>query len=91
MPNAPSSAASVIVELGLVTEFCKEERHTGRHHRSAGVVDLGPFVLLELVTRRSKRRTPGRRIPDYRLADGAELIEHGGGVMGLENLPLLWD
>jgi cytochrome P450 len=32
-----------------------------------------------------------QRIPDYRLAEGAELIEHGGGVMGLENLPLVWD
>lgn len=31
-----------------------------------------------------------RRIPDYRLADGVELLEHGG-MVGLDLLPLLWD
>ena len=30
------------------------------------------------------------RIPDYRLADGATIAEHGGQV-GLANLPLVWD
>jgi cytochrome P450 len=30
------------------------------------------------------------RIPDYRLADGAEVIEHGGQV-GIVSLPLVWD
>jgi cytochrome P450 len=30
-----------------------------------------------------------RRIPDYRLADGAEPTEHGG-MMGMNNLPLVW-
>jgi cytochrome P450 len=30
------------------------------------------------------------RIPDYRIADGAELRQHIGGVAGLERLPLRW-
>ncbi|MCU1345888.1 MAG: cytochrome [Acidimicrobiia bacterium] len=30
------------------------------------------------------------RIPNYRLADGAKIVEHGGQV-GLDNLPLVWD
>lgn len=30
-----------------------------------------------------------RRIPDYRLAEGAQVIEHGGQI-GLDNLPLEW-
>ena len=30
------------------------------------------------------------RIPDYRVADGAELRYWGGGVLGLERLPLVW-
>ncbi len=30
------------------------------------------------------------RIPHYRLADGAEIREHGGQI-GLDNLPLVWD
>lgn len=31
-----------------------------------------------------------KRIPDYRVADGAEVLEHGGGVLGLETLLLAW-
>lgn len=31
-----------------------------------------------------------RRIPDYHIADGAEIIEHGG-QLGLDLLPLVWD
>lgn len=31
-----------------------------------------------------------QRIPDYRLADGAAVMEHGGPVLGLERLPLTW-
>jgi cytochrome P450 len=30
------------------------------------------------------------RVPDYRLADGAELRYWGGGVLGVERLPLVW-
>jgi cytochrome P450 len=32
-----------------------------------------------------------RHIPEYRLADGAELIEHAGVQLGLDSLPLVWD
>ncbi|MET0145229.1 MAG: cytochrome P450 [Ilumatobacteraceae bacterium] len=32
-----------------------------------------------------------RRIPHYRLVEGADLEEHGGGVYSLESLPLEWD
>jgi cytochrome P450 len=31
-----------------------------------------------------------QRIPDYRLADGADIREHGGQV-GIDSLPLVWD
>jgi hypothetical protein len=31
-----------------------------------------------------------RRIPDYRIADGAAITEHGG-QLGLDLLPLRWD
>jgi len=31
-----------------------------------------------------------RRVPDFRLAAGAELSQHIGGVAGLDNLPLVW-
>lgn len=31
-----------------------------------------------------------RRIPDYRIPEGATLTEHGGQI-GLDNLPLVWD
>jgi cytochrome P450 len=31
-----------------------------------------------------------KRIPNYRLADGAEPKEHGG-MLGLDGLPLAWD
>ncbi|MGD9793916.1 MAG: cytochrome P450 [Acidimicrobiia bacterium] len=31
-----------------------------------------------------------KRVPHYRLADGAKIMEHGGQV-GLDNLPLVWD
>jgi cytochrome P450 len=30
------------------------------------------------------------RIPDCRLPDGAEIVEHGGQI-GLDNLPIVWD
>jgi cytochrome P450 len=30
------------------------------------------------------------RIPEYRLADGADITEHGGQI-GINNLPLVWD
>ena len=30
------------------------------------------------------------RIPEYRIADGAEIIEHGGQI-GINSLPLVWD
>jgi cytochrome P450 len=30
------------------------------------------------------------RIPEYRLRDGAEVLEHGGQI-GLDSLPLVWD
>jgi cytochrome P450 len=30
------------------------------------------------------------RIPDYELAPGAEILEHGGQI-GISNLPLVWD
>lgn len=30
------------------------------------------------------------RIPDYRLAEGVPVVEHGGQI-GLDNLPLVWD
>ena len=32
-----------------------------------------------------------RRIPDYRLADGAVIRAHGGGAMGIDQLPLTWE
>ena len=32
-----------------------------------------------------------RRIPSYRLDPEREAIEHGGGVYGLDTLPLVWD
>lgn len=32
-----------------------------------------------------------RRIPDFRIADGAQLTEHVGAVAGLDALPLVWD
>jgi cytochrome P450 len=32
-----------------------------------------------------------RRIPDYRLADGVEITEHGGGLYGIDTLELSWD
>jgi cytochrome P450 len=31
-----------------------------------------------------------RRIPDYRIADGAHVTFHVGGVAGVDNLPLVW-
>jgi cytochrome P450 len=31
-----------------------------------------------------------RRIPEYRIADGAEIRQHIGGVAGLDSLPLVW-
>lgn len=31
-----------------------------------------------------------RRIPDYRVVDGAEIRMHGGGAMGMDRLPLTW-
>ena len=31
-----------------------------------------------------------RRIPDYAVADGAEVTFHIGGVAGVDNLPLVW-
>jgi len=31
-----------------------------------------------------------RRIPDYRIAEGAEITQHIGGVAGLDGLPLVW-
>lgn len=31
-----------------------------------------------------------RRIPDYRIADGAKIVQHIGGVAGLDTLPLVW-
>ena len=30
------------------------------------------------------------RIPDYALAPGAEIVEHGGQI-GIESLPLVWE
>jgi cytochrome P450 len=32
-----------------------------------------------------------RRIPDYRLTDGVEVTEHGGGLYGIDALELSWD
>jgi len=32
-----------------------------------------------------------RRIPDYRIADGAVITAHGGGAMGVDHLPLVWE
>jgi cytochrome P450 len=32
-----------------------------------------------------------KRIPDYRLAPGADVREHGSGQIGLNNLPIVWD
>jgi cytochrome P450 len=32
-----------------------------------------------------------RRIPDYRIADGAVIRAHGGGAMGVDHLPLVWE
>ena len=31
-----------------------------------------------------------RAIPEYRLADDADVGSHGGGVMGVHRLPLVW-
>jgi cytochrome P450 len=31
-----------------------------------------------------------RRIPEYRIAEGAEIRQHIGGVAGLDTLPLVW-
>jgi cytochrome P450 len=31
-----------------------------------------------------------KRVPHYRMADGASIVEHGGQV-GLDNLPIVWD
>ena len=30
------------------------------------------------------------RIPDYRIPDGADIKIHGGGVLGIDQLPLEW-
>jgi len=30
------------------------------------------------------------RIPDFRVGEGAEIRAHGGGVMGIDHLPLVW-
>jgi len=30
------------------------------------------------------------RIPEYRIAPGAEIREHGGQI-GIDSLPLVWD
>jgi len=32
-----------------------------------------------------------RRIPDYRIEDGAVIRAHGGGAMGVDHLPLVWE
>ncbi len=32
-----------------------------------------------------------RRIPAYRIADGAQITQHVGGVAGVDSLPLVWD
>jgi cytochrome P450 len=32
-----------------------------------------------------------RRIPDYRIEEGAEIKAHGGGAMGVDHLPLVWE
>src|SRR3546814_6247098 len=32
-----------------------------------------------------------RRIPSYQLDPAGQAIEHGGGVYGLDSLPLTWD
>ena len=32
-----------------------------------------------------------RRIPDYRIADGAVIAAHGGGAMGVDHLPVVWE
>ena len=32
-----------------------------------------------------------KRIPHYRIAEDDEAVEHGGGVLGLSSLPLVWD
>jgi cytochrome P450 len=31
-----------------------------------------------------------KRIPEYRMREGAEVVEHGGQI-GLDHLPLVWD
>jgi cytochrome P450 len=31
------------------------------------------------------------RVPDYRLAAGASVVAHGGGVLGIDALPIEWD
>jgi cytochrome P450 len=31
-----------------------------------------------------------RRIPDYRIEEGADIRAHGGGVLGIDRLPLVW-
>jgi cytochrome P450 len=30
------------------------------------------------------------RIPDFWIPEGSEIKTHGGGVMGIERLPLAW-
>jgi cytochrome P450 len=32
-----------------------------------------------------------QQIPDYRIPDGADIKIHGGGVLGIDQLPLEWD
>jgi len=32
-----------------------------------------------------------RRIPEYRLTEGVEVTEHGGGLYGIDHLELTWD
>jgi cytochrome P450 len=67
------------------------DRHPNRHmafgngpHRCAG----SHLARRELAVALEEWH---RRIPHYRLADDAEAVEHGGGVLGLSTLPLVWD
>lgn len=65
---------------------------TGNNHVAFGA---GPHRCLGSHLARRELRIAleewHRRIPDYRLTDGVEVTEHGGGLYGIDALHLTWD
>ena len=67
-------------------------RRTANRHVAFGA---GPHRCLGSHLARAELRIAleefHRRIPDYRIADGAVIRAHGGGAMGVDHLPLVWE